>query len=265
MVDRSLAAQAESLAGVEALDIKDLNIGLGHAENLRREEVKKKKNLTQAFCWDEIARSQWFRIKWLYSEIKFKVFHTVANGRRRINKISSITPASRRVEEKNELEEAFMDCYEQLYTSEGFRAAWLTNWTMPRLSTSSSEWLEREFPVKEIKGGGLLYGKIESLRPEGGGLLYGFNLAYFQHCWDFVKEDLPRMYEKFYANGMISVVVATFIVLFKDRMRRWRSNTLGQLAGLLVYIKYWLKFCPLRQSVSGAQARGTFFLPSFSL
>lgn len=59
MVDRSLAAQAESLAGVEALDIKDLNIGLGHAENLRREEVKKKKkNLTQAFCWDEIARSQ---------------------------------------------------------------------------------------------------------------------------------------------------------------------------------------------------------------
>lgn len=43
VVDRSLAAQAESLAGVEALDIKDLNIGLGHAENLRREEVKKKK------------------------------------------------------------------------------------------------------------------------------------------------------------------------------------------------------------------------------
>lgn len=31
------------MAGVEALDIKDLNIGLGHAENLRREEVKKKK------------------------------------------------------------------------------------------------------------------------------------------------------------------------------------------------------------------------------
>lgn len=45
MVDRSLAAQAESLAGVEALDIKDLNIGLGHAEKLRREGVKKKNSL----------------------------------------------------------------------------------------------------------------------------------------------------------------------------------------------------------------------------
>lgn len=33
------------MAGVEALDIKDLNIGLGHAEKLRREGVKKKNSL----------------------------------------------------------------------------------------------------------------------------------------------------------------------------------------------------------------------------
>lgn len=48
----------------------------------------------------------------------------------------------------------------------------------------------------------------------------GFNMAFFQSCWSFLKDDLVKAFEEFLFNGRVTTGMnSTFITLVprKDR------------------------------------------------
>lgn len=83
-----------------------------------------------------------------------------------------------------------------------------------------STWLERPFDKEEIRKAVFHMERDEASSPNG------FTMAFFQVCWDAVKDDLMGVFVDFHHNGVIGMSMDShFITLVPRRTKKSRCKT----------------------------------------
>ena len=81
-----------------------------------------------------------------------------------------------------------------------------------QLSSREADGLEVPFSVEEIHSALMEMGGDKALGPDG------FSVAFWQECWDFVKEEVVEMFKEFFEHGSFAKSLnTTFLVLIPKK------------------------------------------------
>ena len=59
----------------------------------------------------------------------------------------------------------------------------------------------------------------------------GFTIAMYQECWDFIKEDLMKVFLEFHTNGIINQSTnATFIAMMPKKSQTFKISNFGPIS-----------------------------------
>lgn len=152
-------------------------------------ETKITDRLVELYHREEILWRQRARLEWLaHGDKNTYFFHLRASRRRRKNQIKSLQlPDGRVSENKDELEEATTQFYENLYRTEGVQNMASVIDTVPRRVTDDmNSMLNAEYTQEEIKQA--LF-QMFPLKAPG---LDGFPAHFFQRHWDVCGAEVTK-------------------------------------------------------------------------
>lgn len=115
---------------------------------------------------------------------KTKVFHSVANGRKSKNQISSLVIDGIQTHDIERIENEVIAFFKHLYSFDNSLAASFSSWSGKTRTLEKSNWLERYFSDEKIKLAVFSLASDEAPGP------YGFSIAFFQECWEIVQKDI---------------------------------------------------------------------------
>ena len=70
----------------------------------------------------------------------------------------------------------------------------------------------------------------------------GFTVAFWQSCWDFVKEEILEMFKEFHEqSSFLNSLNNTFLILIPKKGRVEDLGDFRPISQLGGYINYWLK------------------------
>lgn len=98
------------------------------------------------------------------------------------------------------IEEHITQYFQDLYWKNQQPGAWFTEWKGKSLTPEMATWLERPFLLEEIKTA------VFSTAPDKAPGPDGFSMAFFQHCWDILKDELALLRD-FHSNGKFPEVL----------------------------------------------------------
>ena len=185
-VNKNLALQqVEFWDGVES----ERSLTEGETK-LKREakEVFKKWVFLEETHWRQVSRELWLK----EGDKNTGFFHRMANAHRRNNSMEKIKINGRWLEKEQEVRERVVNAFQQLFSEEPAWKADIEGLNLQRLNHIEAEGLEQPFIEEEIHAALVGMNGDKALGPDG------FMVAFWQSCWDFVKEEIVELYKEFF-------------------------------------------------------------------
>ncbi|RVX00494.1 LINE-1 reverse transcriptase-like [Vitis vinifera] len=224
--------------------------GVESERSLSIAETKQKKEAKDAFYkWvlmEEVHWRQKSRELWLKKgDRNTGYFHRMANAHRRNNSLDRIMINGELLTEDQEVRNGIVNAFQKLLSEEpGWRAD-IEGLQLNQLNSREAEDLEMPFSEEEI------HFALMEMRGDKAPGLDGFTVAFWQDCWDFVKEEVVDLFKEFFEHGSFAKsLTPPFWSLFlrKEELKTWgtsgQSACLGILDASLVaneVIDYWYK------------------------
>ncbi|XP_059436099.1 uncharacterized protein LOC132169027 [Corylus avellana] len=195
--------------------LEDLRVFDEHEESMAliEEELARKaevvRELEKCTLMEEISWRQKSRVCWLKEGDKCtKFFHSIANSNRRFNSIETLMIGDNLSSNLDEISEHIVDFYQKHFTEQHNWRPLVDGISLDSISEEEASWLERDFEEEEVKKVVFKMNGNKASGPDG------FSLAFFQACWDVVREDIMRVFSAFHTGGMfVKSLNASFISL----------------------------------------------------
>ena len=100
--------------------------------------------------------------------------------------------------DQNDIEREIVSFYEGLLREDREITWSLQGLQWGSISQEKADWLEKRFDLEEIKKAVFSCDRDKSPGSDG------YTMAFFQDCWDIVKEDLFRFFEEFFRGGVVN-------------------------------------------------------------
>ncbi|KAL6329204.1 hypothetical protein AAG906_014814 [Vitis piasezkii] len=209
------------------------NIKVWNREVFGRLEVNKNSALQHLEYWDGKSRELWLK----EGDRNTGYFHRMANAHRRNNSMDRIMINGELLTEDQEVRDGIVNEFQKLLSEEqGWRAD-IEGLQFNQLSSRDADGLEVPFSVEEIHSALMEMGGDKAPGPDG------FSVAFWQECWDFVKEEVVEMFKEFFEHGSFAKSLnTTFLVLIPKKggaedLRDFRPiSLLGGLYKLLAKV-----------------------------
>ena len=174
--------------------------GVESERSLTLAEAEQKKQAKDAFhhwvLMEEVHWRQKSRELWLKEgDRNTGYFHRMANAHRRNNSMDRIMINGELLTEDQEVRDGIVNEFQKLHSEEqGWRAD-IEGLQFNQLSSRDADDLEVPFSVEEIHSALMEMGGDKAPSPDG------FSVAFWQECWDFVKEEVVEMFKEFFEHG----------------------------------------------------------------
>ncbi|RVW51618.1 hypothetical protein CK203_066866 [Vitis vinifera] len=203
--------KAEALQQVEHWDLVEGERSLTEEELCRKKEAKEdyaKWVSLEEIHWRRLSRELWLR----EGDRNMGFFHRMTNAHRRVNALDKIKINGVRLTEEQEVREGIANAYQQLLSkSLGWKAD-IGGLLLKQISHSEVEALK--FPFSKVEIHAALMGMNGDKAPGPD----GFTVAFWQSCWETVKEDVLDMFNEFHEqNSFIKSLNHTFLVLLSKK------------------------------------------------
>jgi hypothetical protein len=184
----------ERVDGLKALELAVEGGGLSEEERERKSLLCR--DIERALLQEEISWKQKSRVKWLKEGDKCtKFFHLMANSNKRFNTIDFLLIDGSLSSNPIAIREHAANFYESMFAESMSWRPRLDDLEFDSLSTGEASSLEAPFLEREVKD--VIFGMDENKAPG----LDDFSLAFFQACWDVLKEDIMAVFSDFHAHG----------------------------------------------------------------
>jgi hypothetical protein len=186
---------------------------LGEVRRLSEEEMERRRvlvaDLEASLLQEEISWRQKSRVRWLKEGDKCtKFFHQVASANRRNNSIESLMVNGSPTSDPTSIGDHVVNYYKSLFSEPLSWRPRLDNLEFDRLNGEEAASLEYPFEEKEVRE--VIKGMDRDKAPGPD----GFSMAFFQDCWEVIKEDVMAVFEEFYTRGkFVKCINSTFISL----------------------------------------------------
>jgi hypothetical protein len=201
----------QMIADLRELDDEKDSRPLSIEERGRREQLVV--GLEKVILMDEISWRQKSRVLWLKEGDKnSSFFHRIANSNRNANTIGHLIINGTTSTDQDEIREHIAQFYEQLYTEDGRRRPFLDGIHFSFISDEDAKWLERPFDEDEIAK------VVQGCNGDKAPGPDGFSLAFFQHCWSVVRNDVLAVCNEFHEHCQFERSLnATFVSLIPKK------------------------------------------------
>ncbi|RVW79938.1 LINE-1 reverse transcriptase-like [Vitis vinifera] len=133
----------------------------------------------------------------------------MANAHRRNNSMDRIMINGELLTEDQEVRDGIVNEFQKLLSEEqGWRAD-IEGLQFNQLSSREADGLEVPFSVEEIHSALMEMGGDKAPGPDG------FSVAFWQECWDFVKEEVVEMFKEFFEHGSFAKPISLLGGLYK--------------------------------------------------
>ena len=196
-------------------------------------ETFKKWVLLEETHWRQLSRELWLK----EGDENTRFFHWMANAHWRNNSLDRIKINGMELVEEQEVREGIVNAFQQqLLEKPGWRVD-IEGLHLQHPNHSEAEALELPFTEEEIFLALMEMNGDKALGPDG------FTVAFWQSCWDFVKEEVVELFKEFYDQKSFAKSLNTaFLVLIpkkggaKDLGDFRPINLLGGLYKLLAKV-----------------------------
>ena len=199
------------MADLRAIDAMEDSRQLSVEERGRREIIIA--GLEKVILMDEISWRQKSRVLWLKEGDKnSSFFHRIANSNRNTNTISQLLINGTLSTNQDEIKDHIAEFYEKLYLEDGHRRPYLDGVQFSTISSEDADWLDRPFDEVEITNVVRGCNGDKAPGPDG------FSLAFFQHCWSIIRNDVLAVCKEFHEHCQFERSLnATFVSLIPKK------------------------------------------------
>jgi hypothetical protein len=184
----------ERVDKLKALKLATEGGGLSEEERERKRLLCR--DLERALLQEKISLRQKFRIKWLKEGDKcMKFFHLMTNSNKRYNTIDSLLINGSLSSNLAVIRDHAVNFYESMFAESMPWRPRLDDLDFESLSAGEASFLEAPFLEKEVKD--VIFSMNGNKTPGSD----GFSLAFFQACWDVLKEDIMAVFSDFHVCG----------------------------------------------------------------
>ncbi|KAL6320735.1 hypothetical protein AAG906_008735 [Vitis piasezkii] len=171
-------------------------------------EVFKNWVLLEETHWRQSSRELWLR----EGDKNTGFFHRMANAHRRNNSMDKIKINGRWLEEEREVREGVVNAFQQLLSEDQSWKSDIEGLQLKSLSHAEAEGLEQPFTEAEIHLALMGMNGDKAPGPDG------FTVAFWQFCWEFVKEEIVDVFKEFYEDKSFAKSLnSTFLVLIPKK------------------------------------------------
>lgn len=171
-------------------------------------ETFKKWVLLEETHWRQASRELWLK----EGDKNTGFFHRMANAHRRNNSMDRIKINGVWRVEEQEIREGIVQNFQQLLTEVPSWKADIEGLHLPRLNPCEAEGLEVPFTVDEIHSALMDMNGDKAPGPDG------FTGAFWQTCWEFVKEEILELFMEFFVQKSFAKSLnTTFLVLIPKK------------------------------------------------
>ena len=202
-------------------------VALQQVESERRlteEETSIKKEAKEGYAkwvnleeihWRQLSRELWLR----EGDINTGYFHRMANAHRRRNTMDRIKVSGVWLSEEQEVRTGIVEVFQQLLTEDSEWKADIGGLFLDQISQQEADTLELSFMEEEV------HSTLMDMNGDKAPGLGGFTVAFWQYCWEFVKEEVLEMFKEFHGqNAFLKSLNNTFLVLLP---KKGRAEELG--------------------------------------
>lgn len=186
---------------IQKCDIEEEQGDLSQDLRSKRLDLKEKLRKVlndEASLWRSRAKQHWLR----EGEGNTRFFHSVANGRRRVNWIGSTSDNGASHQSEEEKQKHFYRFFKALFTPEesipNSFGDWATLFRSNRVDSPNLAHLTEPFSVEEIRLAVFQLGSDKAPGP------YGFSMKFYQTFWEIVKEDIFNVFEEMFEGRLSS-------------------------------------------------------------
>ena len=201
-------------AALQQVDYWD---GVESERSLSLEETELKKEAKESYKkWILLEESHWRQLSrevWLKEGDKNTgFFHRMANAHRNNNSLDRVKIDGVWLVEDQDVREGIANAYHQRLSEDVGWKADIEGIQLDQISQQEAESLEIPFSENEIHSALMEMSGDKAPGPDG------FTMAFWQSCWDFVKEEVLEMFKEFHEQGsFLKSLNNTFLVLIPKK------------------------------------------------
>ncbi|WKA11259.1 hypothetical protein VitviT2T_028778 [Vitis vinifera] len=203
--------KSAALQQVEFWDREENERILTMEESELKKEAKenyKKWVITEETHWRQLSREIWLK----EGDRNTGFFHRMASAHRRNNCMERIKINGEWFLEEQEIREGIANAFKELLSEDTGWKADIGSLRLDQISQEEAEILERPFTEEEIHGALMEMNGDKAPGPDG------FTLAFWQSCWEFIKEKIIEMFKEFYDHSsFLKSLNNTFLVLIPKK------------------------------------------------
>ena len=200
-----------ALQQVEFWDLVESERSLSEEETEIKKETKenyKKWVLLEEIHWRQLSRDIWLK----EGDRNTGFFHRLANAHRRNNSLDKIKINGVWLTEEQDVREGVANAFHQLLSENSEWKTDIEGLQLNHLSAQEVESLELPFSEEEIRSALMEMNDDKALG------LDRFTVAFWQTCWDFVKEEIWELFKEFYDQSFfVKSLNTTFLVLIPKK------------------------------------------------
>ena len=203
--------KSAALQQVEFWDREENDRILTMEESELKKEAKenyKKWVIMEETHWRQLSREIWLK----EGDRNTGFFHRMASAHRRNNSLERIKINGEWLLEEQEIREGIANAFHNLLSEDMGWKADIGRLQFDQISQQEAENLERSFTEDEIHAALMEMNGDKAPSPDG------FTMAFWQSCWDFVKEEILEMFKDFYEHSsFLKSLNNTFLVLIPKK------------------------------------------------
>uniref|UniRef100_A0A2N9GTW6 Reverse transcriptase domain-containing protein n=1 Tax=Fagus sylvatica TaxID=28930 RepID=A0A2N9GTW6_FAGSY len=206
------------MAQIQDLDMLEENRQLSNEEAVAKAHLQtdlEKVLLLEEIKWRQTSRATWLR----EGDKNTRFFHRVANSNRRFNSIDHLLVNEVLTTDQSEIGAGLVNFYKQLFSDDEVRRPLLDGLVFSSLDESDRDLLDQPFTEKEV------WGVVRNMAGDKAPGPNGFSLAFFQSCWDVIKQDVMQVFHEFHTTRNFERSMnVTFLALIPKKPRAQESG-----------------------------------------
>ncbi len=199
------------LESIQVLDAIEESHSLSPYENSAKFQYMS--DFENVLLLDEITWRKKSRAIWLWEGDKNTMFfHRVANSNHRFNTTGRLMVDRVITTNQDEIGEGLVNFYSCLFSDDDVRCPLLDDLDFSSIDEEDNIVLDKPFTKEEVLG--VVKDMVGDKAPGPD----GYSMAFFQRCWDIVKNDVLAVFQEFYTHGTFERSInATFLALIPKK------------------------------------------------
>ncbi|RVW47747.1 Transposon TX1 uncharacterized 149 kDa protein [Vitis vinifera] len=158
--------------------------------------------------WRQLSKELWLR----EGDKNMGYFHRMANAHRRRHTMDRIKVSGVWLSKEQEVRTGIVDAFQRLLTEDLEWKADIGGLNLNQISQQEADTLELPFMEEEV------HSALMDMNDDKAPGLDGFTVAFWQFCWEFVKEEVLEMFKEFQEqNVFLKNLNNTFLVLIPKK------------------------------------------------